>query len=144
MGETLLVGIDGGAMSENAVALACKQAQNTGANLLVVYVIEWSPYTFNTPEENEERKKWYADEINTAKERVLDPLIESIKKSGLSADGVVRHGSPAEMIIYVAKERGVSQIFIGRRGTSGIKEMLFGSVAANLVQASPVPVTVAP
>lgn len=144
MSETLLVGIDGGSMSENAVMMACKQAKSSGARLLVVYVIEWSPYTFNTPEENEQRKKRYIEEIEIAQSRVLDPLIERIKQDGVEVEGVVRHGSPAELIIYLAKEHSATQIFIGRRGASGIKQMLFGSVVANLVQASPVPVTVAP
>ena len=144
MADTLLVGIDGGTPSGNAVAMAKRQAQAAGGKLLVVYVIEWSPYTFNTPEENEQRKKQYNEEISVAKERVLNPLLAEMEKEGVDAEGVVRHGSPAEIINLIAKERGAAQVFVGRRGAKGVKEMLFGSVTANLVQTSPVPVTVVP
>ena len=47
-------------------------------------------------------------------------------------------------LIELANERGVAQIIIGRRGEGGLKQMMFGSVAANLVQGSSVPVTVVP
>ncbi|MGI9354178.1 MAG: universal stress protein [Rhizobiaceae bacterium] len=33
---------------------------------------------------------------------------------------------------------------VGRRGQSGIKNLIFGSVAGNLIQTSPVPVVVVP
>lgn len=144
MTDTLLVGIDGGTPSGNAVLMAKRQALADGGKLLVVYVVEWSPYTFNTPEENEQRKRQYDAEIKAAEERVLHPLLAEMKKENVDAEGVVRHGNPAEIINRLAKDRGAAQIFVGRRGAKGVKEMLFGSVTANLVQTSPVPVTVVP
>ena len=144
MADILLAGIDGGTPSGNAVDMAKRQAVAVGGKLLIVYVVEWSPYTFNTPEENEQRKKQYDAEIKAAQERVLEPLLAAMKKEGVDAEGVVRHGNPAQMINSIAKERGVAQVFVGRRGAKGVKEMLFGSVTANLVQTSPVPVTVVP
>jgi len=59
-------------------------------------------------------------------------------------DGLVRHGRPAEIINHVAEERNASQIFIGRTGDSGLKDILFGSVAGNLVQTASIPVTIIP
>ena len=144
MADILLAGIDGGTPSGNAVDMAKRQAVAVGGKLLIVYVVEWSPYTFNTPEENEQRKKQYDAEIKAAQERVLEPLLVAMKKEGVDAEGVVRHGNPAQMINRIAKERGAAQVFVGRRGAKGVKEMLFGSVTANLVQTSPVPVTVVP
>jgi nucleotide-binding universal stress UspA family protein len=44
----------------------------------------------------------------------------------------------------LAGDLGAAQIFIGRRGVSKIAALLFGSVAASLVQVSQVPVTVVP
>ena len=54
------------------------------------------------------------------------------------------HGLVALLLIELAEQNKVDQIIIGRRGESGLKQMMFGSVAANLVQSSPVPVTVVP
>jgi nucleotide-binding universal stress UspA family protein len=111
---------------------------------VAAYVIEWSPYTFNTPEENEQRHKRREEEIERARTQVLDPLVATLRSSGLEVEGVVRHGHAAQVLSDLAVEHGAAQIFIGRRGISKIAALLFGSVAGSLVQVSPVPVTVVP
>ena len=47
---------------------------------MVAYVIEWSPYSFNTPEENEKRHKRREEEIERAQSQVLDPLVASLQE----------------------------------------------------------------
>ena len=60
-------------------------------------------------------------------------------KPGLGVDDTI------DLIARIlADERGVTQIFTGRRGRSRLAALLFGSVASTLVQVSPVPVTVVP
>ena len=144
MTDTLLVGVDGSEGGKRAVDFAADRAKESGARLLVAYVIEWSPYTFNTPEENEVRHKRREEEIARAESEVLAPLVEALKADGIAAEGVVRHGHAAEVLSGLASEHGARQVFIGRRGISQLKALLFGSVAGSLVQISPVPVTVVP
>ena len=144
MTDTFLVGIDGSETGQRAADFAAARAKAAGANILVVYIIEWSPYTFNTPEENEERHKRREEEIDRARTQVLDPMVASLQGEGLQVEGIVRHGNAAEVLSGLAQEKGACQIFIGRRGLSKVKAMLFGSVAGTLVQISPVPVTVVP
>lgn len=144
MTDTLLVGVDGSDGGARAAAFAAECAKSSSANLIVAYVIEWSPYTFNTPQENEERHKRREEEVSRAESGVLEPLVGSLQNSGIEAKGVVRHGHAAEVLGELAKEHKASQIFIGRRGISKLQAMLFGSVAGSLVQISPVPVTVIP
>ena len=144
MAETLLVGIDGSDGGERAAAFAAKSASQSQARLVVAYVIEWSPYSFNTPQENEVRHKRREEEISRAESEIIGPMLTSLKGQGVEAKGVVRHGHAAEVLSQLAEEEGVSQIFIGRRGLTQLQAMLFGSVAGSLVQISPVPVTVIP
>ena len=144
MTDTLLVGVDGSECGARAAAFAAERAKSGSARLIVAYVIEWSPYTFNTPQENEERHKRREEEISRAESEVLQPLVASLKGSGVQAEGVVRHGHAAEVLCDLAKEHKASQVFIGRRGLSKLQALLFGSVAGSLVQISPVPVTVIP
>ena len=144
MTDTFLVGVDGSEGAERAAEFAAKQAKDCNARLVVAYVIEWSPYTFNTPEENEQRHKRREEEISRAESEVLQPIVASLTQGGTDAVGVVRHGHAAEVLSALAGEHNASQIFIGRRGLSKLKALLFGSVAGSLVQISPVPVTVIP
>jgi nucleotide-binding universal stress UspA family protein len=144
MSDILLVGVDGSDGGVRAAKFAAECTKGTDARLIVAYVIEWSPYSFNTPEENEQRHKRREEEISRAESEVLTPLVGSLKKAGIKAEAVVRHGHPAEVLTALAGEYKASQIFIGRRGLSKLKALLFGSVAGSLVQTSPVPVTVIP
>ncbi len=144
MTDIFLLAVDGSEPAGRAAEFAKARAKAGKARLVVAYVIEWSPYTFNTPEENEERHKRREEEIARAKSQVLDPLVAALKGEGLEVEGVVRHGNVAEVLSGLAVENGACQIFIGRRGLSKVKAMLFGSVAGTLVQISPVPVTVVP
>ena len=144
MADTLLVGVDGSDCGVRAVEFAAKRAKDGNARLVVAYVIEWSPYTFNTPEENEKRHKRREEEISRAESEVLAPVVSSLTQDGVNAEGVVRHGNPAEVLSSLAVENKASQIFIGRRGLTKLQALLFGSVAGSLVQISPVPVTVIP
>jgi nucleotide-binding universal stress UspA family protein len=144
MAEVILLGIDGSPNSERAADMAADHAKTTGRRLLVAHVIEWSPYSFNTPEENEERHKRREEEIDRAGAHIVRPIVERLKKAGVDGETVVRHGHAAEVLSQLAREHDVKQIYIGRIGQSRLRELLFGSVAGSLVQISPVPVTVVP
>ncbi len=144
MGKPIVIGIDGSDCCARAVDVAAGQARTSGVPLLVVLVIEWSRFSFNTPEENEQRHRRREEEIALAHKRVLDPLVEKLRGDGVDAEGIVRHGHVAEVLSQIAGERDAAQIFIGRIGQSPLRTALFGSVAATLVQVSTVPVTVVP
>ncbi len=144
MTSSYLLAVDGSPGSQKAIEFAAQRAESSGSRLIVAYVIEWSPYSFNTPEENESRHQRREEEIDKATRSVVEPVASMLKERGLDVESVVRHGHPAGTLIELANERGVAQIIIGRRGEGGLKQMMFGSVAANLVQGSSVPVTVVP
>ena len=144
MSNILLVGIDGSDPGERAAEFAANVAQAQGASLLIAYVIEWSPYSFSTAEENEIRHKRREEEIDTANSKLMEPLLNRLKSGNNDIEGLVLHGHPAKTLNYIAKDRGASQIFVGRTGGSGISRLFFGSVASNLVQTAKIPVTVIP
>ena len=144
MTQTLLVGTDCSDCSHRAVDYAANWAKLTGSHLYVVHVIQWSPFTFNTPQENEERHKRREDELERARSQILNPILTDLLSKGVDAEGVVRHGHPAEALSGLADELMATNIIIGRKGQSPIKTKLFGSVASTLVQISAHPVTVVP
>jgi nucleotide-binding universal stress UspA family protein len=144
MTDKILLGIDGSKAGEHAVNFAVSQAKSGNTSLVVAYVVEWSPYTFNTPEENEQRHLRRKEEIKTARERVLDPVLKSLESEGIKTIGVVRHGQVADVLLQIAKEHGVGHIVVGRIGHSGIKSLLFGSVGRKLIQLAHIPVTIVP
>ena len=144
MAERFLVGIDESDCSARALSFAAALAKEAHAGLVVAYVIEWSPFAFQTPEENAVRHKRREEEISTARSAVLDPALERLQEQGVNAEGVVRHGNVAKVLDALAAEHGASQLVVGRIGETGLGSMIFGSTAAKLVQMASVPITVVP
>jgi len=139
-----VVALDGSSGGEKALQAAIDLAKLTKVGLTLVYVIEWSPFSFHTPEELAERHKRREEEIGRARVAVLEPAGEAVKAAGLSCELVVKHGNPAETVASIAKSAKASHIFIGRKGESRVGALLFGSTAASLIQIATVPVTFVP
>ena len=144
MDHKLLVGIDCSQCGERALAYAADWAKSAGAPVVIVHVIEWSPYSFNTPMENEARHKRRETELERAHAEIVDPLVTRLREQGIEAEGMIRHGHPAHTLSQLAGEAGATNIVVGRTGSSRIKSHLFGSVPSTLVQVARVPVTVVP
>jgi len=143
MSARIVVGMDGSGSGDRVTDFAKGLAKLIGdCELILVYVIEWSPYTFQTPEENEVRHKRREEEIQTALERVLNPAVDELKEAGFSARGVVRHGKVAQLLDLIAVEENAHQIVVARSSEGGIAKTIFGSATANLVMNASVPVTV--
>lgn len=144
MSKVLLLGIDASECAQRALDYAADRALVSKVQLIVCHVIEWSPFSFNTPQENEERHQRREAELDRAHTEIVDPVVSKLRDKGIYARGVIRHGHAAETLAAVAEEFGVTNIIIGKTGSSRIKTQLFGSVANSLVQISKHPVTVVP
>mgnify|MGYP000129670602 CR=1 FL=1 len=144
MSETFVVAVDGSPGSERALQKAIDMGKDRGVTLVLTHVIEWSAFSFHTPEELAERHKRREEELERANAAILAPSEKIAKAAGLACESLVLHGHPAETLVKVASDKGAENIFIGRKGQSKMGSLLFGSVAGSLVQISPVSVTVVP
>ncbi len=144
-GTKIVVGLDGSEASSRVLDVVRAQAAAMDAcDIIVCYVIEWSPFSFQTAEENEVRHKRREEDIALARERVVDPAVARLKADGLTVTGKVAHGDVADILDRIAVEEGAAQIIIGRLGGNGLKERIFGGVSGRLVAQSSVPVTIVP
>jgi nucleotide-binding universal stress UspA family protein len=143
MTNKIVIGLDGTATGDRALEFAKDLASRIEAcELLVVYIIEWSPFTFQTAEENAQRHKRREEEIALANERIIEPALSNLKDAGFTATGIVRHGDVAETLNKITVDNSGSQIVVGRMSANGISKRLFGSSTQNLVMHADVPVTV--
>ncbi|MCB1471477.1 MAG: universal stress protein [Rhodobiaceae bacterium] len=143
MSDVYIVGYDGTDASKRALDYARARARRSGANLHLLMVLEWSPYSFLTPQELEERHKRRSEEIARA-EALIDPQVKALADEGLKASREVRYGHAAELFCEVAEAKKAAQIVIGRTGSTSLAQRILGGLAMSLVQAAPVPVTVVP
>ncbi|CUX81581.1 MAG: universal stress protein family protein [Roseibaca calidilacus] len=144
MTEIYLVAVDGSSASHRALRYTAERAKASGAKVVLAHVLEWSPYSFLTKEELEERHARRKQEVARAETIVLGPMQKILADQGLDAQSVVRYGHVTETLCEIAKEFNATQIVVGRMGQSGLTARLFGSVAGTLAQAAPVPCTIVP
>ncbi|MCA9941086.1 MAG: universal stress protein [Anaerolineales bacterium] len=114
----ILVPLDGSPFAEHVLPLARTLSRSLSASLLLTSVVD-APPNAGTPSE---RSKYLEDV--TAQVRFYD----------IPVTAVLRHGAPPDAIHAVADEYGVDLVVMSTRGHSGVRRLLFGSVAHALVQ----------
>ncbi len=139
----ILVGFDGTDAAHRAVEFAANRAEISGCPIHIAYILEWSPYSFLSAQELEERHQRRSEELGRA-EATLTPALEILRNRNITVTHEVRYGHSGELMCKIAKEKQACQIVIGRKGGSGLGARLLGSLALTLVQAAPLPVTVVP
>lgn len=144
MSHKIVVGYDGSDSARAAVDFAKNLTRAQGGGIVIAHVLEWSPYSFLTPTELEERHKRRGEELKRAEAAILVPVVESLRDSGIQVSTSLKYGHIAATLVEIAKSEGADQIVIGRNGEPGLSSRVFGSVAISLAQAAPVPVTIVP
>jgi nucleotide-binding universal stress UspA family protein len=142
--RTIIVGFDGSEPSIKALDFARDQAHKFDASIMLVHVIDWSPFEFRTHQENEEQAQSRREQIKNDREQLFPPVLSELKAAGISAIAGLKYGQPAEVLAELAEECDAFSIVVGRKGTSNLKTILFGSVASHVVQQASCPVTVVP
>lgn len=144
MSEKFVVGYDGSEVAKRALDFAVGRARSQGGSVLVVHVLEWSPYSFLTPEEIEERHARRTEELERAESALMAPLKASLAKAGVPVETAIKYGHVAKTLCDVCQSAGGTQLVVGRDGDGGLASRVFGSVAGSLVQIAPVPCTIVP
>jgi nucleotide-binding universal stress UspA family protein len=65
-----------------------------------------------------------------------------LREAGFVTTGLLREGSAAHEIVAVAREREAGLIVLGSRGQTGLRRLILGSVARNVLLHAPCSVLV--
>jgi nucleotide-binding universal stress UspA family protein len=142
---SIVVGLDGSDPGRKALEHAKELARLIGdCDLVLAFVIEWTPYSFHSAAELEQRHKRREEEIGQARDFFLSGPAKAAEAEGFRVATVVRHGDAGLQLDAIARDHGAHQIVIGRTGAIGLRERLFGGVAGKLVATATVPVTIIP
>jgi nucleotide-binding universal stress UspA family protein len=83
-----------------------------------------------------------AFEYRDAVRAIAETAAGRARAAGIASDCVIVDGTPAEVIVNIARSERSSAIVIGTHGRHGLRRWLEGSVAESVVRQSPVPVAV--
>jgi|SRR5690348_8791461 nucleotide-binding universal stress UspA family protein len=149
MFSKILVGIDGSEYSRNAVNYALDLATKYSSELFLLAIVPSkvhhgdssgvfgmvSPSYFE--EYKKEAEKWFEEIKNHIIQQTSIDFNNKVKSEVMTTPF-----STAASILNYAEERDVNLIIIGTRGHSGLKKMLLGSVANDVVTYAFCPVLV--
>jgi nucleotide-binding universal stress UspA family protein len=141
MGElkSILLCTDSSDYSTGAVKAAINLAKECRTiKLTVLRVLEFNP-EFETEGQNAVAK------IESDARAHLDQIRKAAAEENIECEGIVRrHDQPHRAIIEEAEKRKVDVVVMGRRGMTGLKKMLMGSVTAKVIGYAPCKVLVVP
>jgi nucleotide-binding universal stress UspA family protein len=131
----ILVPIDFSACSEKALGFSVRFSRQFKAKLVLLHVAP----SYADPYFVTEFGPLQADVVRIGEERLLS-LIEEVVPNDVPVQPLVRIGRPATSIVDAAHELGADLIIISTHGYTGIKHVVFGSTAENVVRHAPCPV----
>jgi nucleotide-binding universal stress UspA family protein len=137
----ILVPVDGSPASIRAVKLAIDQA-NTVAGVSLVLVNVQNPATLGLAEgAGIMPLAWIEQEEERAATEALQEAVMACREAGVTHVTRSERGAVAATIDRVAREEHAAQIIMGTRGLGGVRGLLLGSVATQLLHLADVPVT---
>jgi nucleotide-binding universal stress UspA family protein/uncharacterized membrane protein YfcA len=116
-GSQILLAIDGSRYSDKAATAAIRIAKHLNAPVLVISIVH--------SDETERRHTKAVEQIKR---------IEAfMHKKGISVEGKVLSGNPAEVILEFAQAKGADLIVMGSHGRTGLDKVLMGSVSDRVI-----------
>lgn len=95
MFRKILVCYDDSEASRRALTFAAAHSSAIGATLVVAHVLEWSPYSFLTPNELEEWHKRRTEELARAESALIAPVVKDLAGRGLTIETELKYGRVA-------------------------------------------------
>lgn len=145
-GRVILAPVDFSKHSEAALVHACELADRLPAAVVILHVVH-DPGEMPGYYSKLIKKKRMRRIDDTAAEAFSDfmasvvaahPDLESLQE----ADQLMVVGLPVTRILEVAERLDPTMVVVGSQGRTGMKQMIIGSKAAQIVQLCPYPVTV--
>ena len=135
--EKILVPLDGSEQSIWALGKAVQIAKKVGGEITLIHVYSVSPFAI-TPMQVYE----YVQAMRKHGEGILSDGQKKAEAEGIQVQTLLVDGHTVEEILKAAREGNFSLIVIGARGLSKIKELLLGSISAEVTRLAPCPVLV--
>lgn len=109
--------MDSSDLAKKALEKAVKLAQLTDSEIYVVTVM----------------KEKSSHETAKA-ERIIKEAEDYINSQGLNAETFIKEGEPPDEIVFLAMKKEIDLIVLGSRGETGVRRILIGSTAQEVIR----------
>ena len=146
MYEKILVPTDGSTVAENAVEHALDIAEQYGAEVHTLYVVDVDSMSLTLGAEQLDRIEAgrfdEMDEVRSNAEEATGSVADRAAERGLEAVEHISSGRPHEKVASYAADNDIDLVVMGSHGRSGVKRALLGSVTERTLRETHVPVLV--
>lgn len=139
----LLVPVDESPMSYAAAEQALSLAKDLKCPVTIMSVIAVDPFVgVDFYKVAPAITDYFMQAEQNAQNRLAE-IQQCFSREGISVDTkIIRGVAASEGIVQIANEIGADLIIMGSHGRTGVKKMMLGSVAQNVLTQSPVPVLI--
>jgi nucleotide-binding universal stress UspA family protein len=146
MTKKILLATDGSKNSEKAGEYAISLADISGAEILVLNVID--TYYLDAIPQPDIRKS-LDEELRSDGKKAVEKFKTRLEESqcqgyckNIQFKTMLKEGKPSEEILKTITEENVDQVIIGKSGKHGLERFLLGQTTENVVREAKVPVNV--
>jgi nucleotide-binding universal stress UspA family protein len=142
MFQKILVCLDGSKLAEQILPYAAEQAARFGSSLVLFQVVSLA--SLPTPTGIESVPVAVPNDQLAEAEAAAKDYLEGhafpLREKGLRVQCVTLIGHPAESIVSYAEENRFDLVALATHGRSGLKRLVFGSVADHVIRKSGLPI----
>ncbi|QLG49870.1 universal stress protein [Natrinema halophilum] len=142
MHDRILLPTDAEAGTEHAIEHAIAVAEDAGAELHLLYVVDSDVYSSYSGDEYVHEFEGLEAALEQVGEDALASAAEAAQEAGIETTTVVQHGSPHERILAYADEADVDLLVMGSKERPGEYRQLLGSVTDRVARLASRPVTI--
>lgn len=146
MYERILVPTDGSDVAETAIGQALELAEEYGAEVHALYVVDTTSLSLTLGAEQldriEQGRFAELEEVKANAEEATGFVAEQATEHGLEVVEHVAAGRPNEKIAEYAETEGIDLVVMGSHGHSGVKRALLGSVTERVLRRTDLPTLV--
>jgi nucleotide-binding universal stress UspA family protein len=139
MYDNILIPTDGSEQAGNAVEEGIRLAEQLGATVHALHVVdEFEAKIVPITEEQYKKREQYTE----YSEKITDEVAGVAADAGVDCVTAVQTGIAHKKIQAYVEDHDIDMVVIGSRGLGGVEEMLLGSTADKVVRLVDKPVTV--
>lgn len=138
----ILVPVDGSPASIRAVMLAITQVKAAFASQLVIVNVQSRTLLGSSEGTGLMPPQWIEQEEERLAAEALQEAATTCREAGVAYVARSERGAIGATIDRVAREERADQIIMGTRGLGGVRGLLLGSVATQVLHLTDVPVTI--
>jgi nucleotide-binding universal stress UspA family protein len=130
--EKILVPLDGSERAEAVIPHVKNLAHHDKAKVVLTRVVEPVGRSFVLDPDAPPKYKWDAKRDEVAR-TYLSTWVERLQSEGIDTEMVLMWGLPVDGILQAAKESDADLIALTSQGRTGLKQVVYGSVAAGVM-----------